>query len=114
MNLAPPMTLPEDRSKHLPHHELKSWMIAIAVVLGVTAIGCGARTAAPEYQIVFESTLTLDVSNGLNPATNIWRVNSNGTDLKPLTKLISPGADCREAQPSPDGTQIVFVSARRL
>jgi len=86
-------------------------MIVVAIFLALTAIGCGNK---PGYKILFESSLKLGAGDGVNPARNIWRVNTNGTDLKPLTNLVSIGADCTEPQPAPDGTQIIFVSARSL
>ncbi len=65
-------------------------------------------------KIVFSSSLMLDGSNGVNPTVNIWRINSHGTGLVPLTRLTAPLAQSSEPQWSPDGNEIVFASTRTL
>lgn len=58
----------------------------------------------------------LDGTDAPNPNTtiNIWRINTNGTGLMPLTTVTALNADAIEPQWSPDGMFLVFESGRKL
>jgi Tol biopolymer transport system component len=91
----------------------------LRAITNLTANGAGS--SAPQWSpdgttFVFQSSRKLDGSDALNTngTSNIWRVNADGTDLRPLTKLIAAGADSSIPQWSPDGTKVVFNSSRKL
>ncbi len=65
-------------------------------------------------KLVFNSSRKLDGTDASNPASNIWRVNADGTGLAPLTHATAARADSAQPQWSPDGTKVVFVSRRNL
>jgi len=67
-------------------------------------------------KIVFASTRKLDGTDAanVNGTTNVWRVNSDGTGLTPLTRVTATQADSGAPQWSHDGTKVVFVSSRNL
>ena len=67
-------------------------------------------------KIVFESTRSLDGTDALGNkfAANLWIINADGTTLRPLTNLTADSSDCINAKWSPDGSKIVFESARAL
>jgi len=58
----------------------------------------------------------LDGTDALNAnqTVNIWTVQSDGSGLKPITRLTASGASISDATWSPDGSKIVFASARAL
>src|SRR5215472_2536087 len=69
----------------------------------------GAPSGNPQWspdgsQVVFESFRNIDGSDAWG-SRNIWRVNADGTGLKPLTTTTAEGAHW-----SPDGSKIVFQS----
>jgi TolB protein len=72
-------------------------------------------TVAPDT-LVFESARALDGTDAANTNStlNIWVVNPDGTGAKPLTKLTALNADSFDPVWSPDGSKIVFESARKL
>ena len=65
-------------------------------------------------KIVFASSRRLDGTDApnANGTTNIWRVNSDGTGLTPLTRATTTDAGSGSPLWSHDGTKIVFVSSR--
>jgi len=63
-------------------------------------------------KIAYVSERALDGSNAPGAAVNIWVINADGSGGAPLTKLNS--TNCINPIWSPDGTKIVFVSARAL
>jgi len=65
-------------------------------------------------QLAFYSNLALNSTDALNAngTDNIWRINADGKDLKPLTKFINAGS--WNPDWSRDGTQIIFSSNRAL
>ncbi len=63
-------------------------------------------------QIVYGSFQALDGTDYKSDFSNIWMMNSDGSNPKPLTKLTKGGS--YEPQWSPDGKQIVYESARAL
>jgi Tol biopolymer transport system component len=69
----------------------------------------GSRTA-------FLSQQALDGTDAAAPnhIFNIWTMKSDGTGATPLTKLTVTGTDSSSALWSPDGTKILFTSARAL
>lgn len=66
--------------------------------------------------IVFISRRALDGSDNvnINVTSNVWIIGSDGTNLKPLTRITATGADTASAIFSPDGRKITFVSSRAL
>ena len=66
--------------------------------------------------IVFYSARNPDGSDapGENGTFNIWRLNADGTGLAPITSVIADGAGGYRSQWSPDGTEVVFDSTRKL
>jgi len=79
----------------------------------------GAGSFRPEWspdgaQVVFDSTRNLDGMDAPNEngTSNVWRVNADGTGLTPLTTVTASGADSYDPECSPDGTMVVFHSAR--
>jgi len=66
------------------------------------------------HKIAFDSHGALDGSSGPAVADNIWVVNSDGSGATPLTKLSTLGADSSQPIWSPDGSKLVFTSARAL
>jgi hypothetical protein len=67
-------------------------------------------------RIIFHSSRKLDGSDARNAygTNNIWRVNADGTSLTPLTIATAVNADSYDAQWSLNGSQVVFVSRRKL
>ena len=66
--------------------------------------------------VVFQSTQALDETDAQNTngTANIWLVNGDGTNLRPLTELTADNAESESPQWSPDGSQIAYASARAL
>lgn len=66
--------------------------------------------------IVFISRRALDGTDNVNTnvTANVWTIGSDGSNLKPLTKVTAAGADSAAAIFSPDGKKIAFVSSRAL
>jgi Tol biopolymer transport system component len=80
-----------------------------------------ARSFDPNWspdasEVAFSSSRALDGSDAVNTngTINIWLMKADGTGVKPLTKLNAGGADCGVVSWSPDGTKLVFESARAL
>jgi Tol biopolymer transport system component len=80
-----------------------------------------ADSGAPKWspdgsKVVFVSRRNLDGTDtpSVNFTYNIWRANADGTGLTPLTNTIANGAGGATPQWSPDGSNIVFNSSRRL
>jgi Tol biopolymer transport system component len=74
-------------------------------------------TIAPDT-ISFQSSRAVDGSdatNAPNSTLNIWAINSNGSGAMPLTKITALNASSVGPAPlSPDGSKVVFSSARAL
>jgi len=86
-----------------------------------TATTSGASSFYPRWspdgsEVVFFSAPKLDESDPLIAygTYNIWRVKADGTGLSPLTNVAATGASCVFPQWSPDGSEVVFHSARKL
>ncbi len=80
-----------------------------------------ANSRYPEWspdgsKIVFVSPLDLNGADALNRwgTDNLWRVNADGTDLMPLTRLTAPYSETGSPQWSADGTAVAFHSNREL
>src|SRR5215472_17200792 len=73
-------------------------------------------TPGPTQTNLFQSARALDGTDALNAnqTVNIWTVQSDGSGLKPITRLTASGASISDATWSPDGSKIVFASARAL
>jgi Tol biopolymer transport system component len=73
-------------------------------------------TPVPAKAIIFSSNRAPNGTDSTttNQPSNVWTVNSDGTGLAPLTNLSDTAffADSGDAVFSPDGTKIVFSSAR--
>jgi TolB protein len=76
--------------------------------------GYNPRWSPDGTKIVFESTRMPTGLDALGQASNIWRVNADGSELIPITKATAWMADSNNPQWSPDGTKIVFQSRRDL
>jgi Tol biopolymer transport system component len=65
-------------------------------------------------KIAFESSRALDGSNNSNIGSigNIWVINADGSNARPLTQLTATGSF--RAVWSPDGSKIAFTSGRAL
>jgi Tol biopolymer transport system component len=76
----------------------------------------GALWSPDASRIAFESLQALDGSDAVAPSFifNIWTMKSDGTGATPLTKLTASGASSLSPIWSPDGTKILFTSARAL
>jgi Tol biopolymer transport system component len=74
------------------------------------------RWSPDASEVVFSSSRALDASDAVNTngTINIWVMQADGTGAKPLTRLTAAAADCEFASWSPDGTKLVFESARAL
>jgi Tol biopolymer transport system component len=66
-------------------------------------------------RIVFDSSRNLDGSDAVSPgyASNIWRINADGSGLTALTTSLTYTVST-DAEWSPDGTRIVFSSFRKV
>ena len=83
------------------------------------ANSASARSSPDGKQVSFVSALALDGSDAANTNSiaNIWRINADGTGLTPLTRAIASNdgiLSISSAQWSPDGTKLVFSSARNV
>jgi Tol biopolymer transport system component len=67
-------------------------------------------------KIAFASSRALDDSDAVNAHStlNIWIMNSDGSGATPVTKLTAAATDCDAPLWSPDGSKILFQSARAL
>lgn len=78
-------------------------------------IGSPASAGSPVWSpngkmIAFTSAQALE-GNGGNAAFNIWVMNANGSNQRPLTRATAMEVNSIEPVWSPDGTKIAFVSA---
>ncbi len=65
-------------------------------------------------QITFHSVGALDGSDRGHPTDNVWVVNTDGSNLQPLTHLTATQAFNDLPKWSPDGSRILFESSRDL
>ena len=91
----------------------------LRIITNATALNAASGSAqwSPDgSKVAFSSSRKLDGSDAanLNRTYNIWRANADGTGLMPLTTATAAGADSIIPQWSPDGTQLVFYSSRKL
>ncbi len=65
-------------------------------------------------KILFTSFRALDGSDTINTNTtdNLWVMNADGSNPTPLTRLTAAGVGVLSANWSPNGSKVVFVSAR--
>jgi len=99
-------------------HRGSLWLLACVL------IGCsGSRGGKTEMlRVAFVSPQKLDGTDALNTnesnnvhgTYNVWRVNAEGTGLTPITNATATGASCGAAHWSPDGSKLIFNSARKL
>jgi len=92
----------------------------VTVVLLASLGIYGGRGGQPKAQRLGSILFTLDEwdpPQGLHHhdhyrriRTNIWRINSDGSDAKPLTHINAYGCSSDTAAWSPDGTRIAFNS----
>jgi len=85
-----------------------------------TALSVAAGLSQPQWspdgtEIAFESQLDASGSNLVNPtlASNIWRINADGTGLRPLTIDVVSGIANTSPRWSLDSARIEFLSSRR-
>jgi Tol biopolymer transport system component len=79
----------------------------------------GANSIRPVWspdgsKVAFASARALDGSDVANGTSNIWVMNADGSDPRPLTNLTTANADSGTPIWSPDGSKIAFSSARAL
>jgi TolB protein len=80
-------------------------------------LGSGGPQWAPDgTKVVFVSTRKLDGSDAANTngTMNIWVMNADGSGVKSIASVTALNANSVQPQWSPDGTKIVFASARKL
>jgi Tol biopolymer transport system component len=79
----------------------------------------GASSTNPAWspdgsKIAFASTAALDGSDAANGTSNVWVMNADGSNLRPLTNLTTPNTFSFTPIWSPDGSRVAFRSARAL
>src|ERR1700690_2787391 len=80
--------------------------------LSANGVSCVSPTFSPDgSKIVFSTDRALDGSDGVIPSTNIWIMNSDGTNPTPVTQLTAAGGSEHPVF-SPDGTKIAYASQR--
>lgn len=105
-----------------PNAVFNIWRVnadATGLLALTTTTAVGTNSQNPQWSpdgntIAFASSRRLDGSDASNPATNIWRVNADGTGLRLITNATAAGVNQIVPQWSPDGTKIVFYSTRKL
>jgi Tol biopolymer transport system component len=114
--------------RHLNQSERRlSSLLSHPGSLGLIAcvlIGCSGSPGAKTdmLRVVFVSPQKLDGTDALNSnesnnvhgTYNVWRVNADGTGLTPITNATATGASSGAAHWSPDGSKLIFNSARKL
>ena len=69
------------------------WHIPLTTLTATTAQSQNAVWSPDGSKLAFESTGALDGSDSAGHASNIWIVNADGSDARPLTKNTAIGAD---------------------
>lgn len=92
-----------------------SGLKALTTITGASNPGLIISAEFPQWspdgtKVIFFSNRKLDGSDAMNDnqASNVWIMNSDGSNLKPLTSFTTVGV--YNPQWSPDGSKIVFVS----
>ncbi|MBI4238107.1 MAG: thrombospondin type 3 repeat-containing protein [Deltaproteobacteria bacterium] len=89
---------------------------ALTTLTSSTALCFTPQWSPDGTKILFNSNRKLDGSDNLtdNGNYNIWTVDADGTDPTPLAGIDVSAIQQQDAQWSPDGTEIVFVSNRDI
>lgn len=76
----------------------------------------GAHWSPDGKKILFSSNRALDGSDAanVNETSNVWIMNADGGDPKPLTRLTAPDTFTFASNWSPDGKKILFATFRAL
>ncbi len=107
-----------------PNRVLNIWRVnadSTAPMPLTTTVANGTGSSNPQWspdgtKVVFDSSRSLDGTDApnTNGTQNIWRVNADGTGLRLITNTTALDANNIMPQWSPDGTQVVFSSSRKL
>src|SRR5215813_662861 len=109
-----PQTRRDRRAWHLQHLARECDGTGLTPLTSATGAGAAFPQWSPDgSKVVFASTRNVDGTD--TPGTsNIWRVNADGTGLRPITNATANGAGSGLPQWSPDGSKVVFLSSRKL